>query len=535
LSAMESGSVTEIKEPKLLQIPFPDRPGAIKVLQPVEEDHTFLINIDALEKILCDKTIAGKNVCVIGVAGKFRKGKSFLLNFFLRYLNYVADGSPQDEDWLEREKTLTGFSWRGGSERDTDGIIFWSKPIVVKDKNGEDLVILLMDTQGSFDQQSTVKDCATVFALSTMISSLQVYNLQNNIHEDDLANLQFFAEYGRLVREDESNLKPFQSLVFLVRDWGSPFEIEYGFDGGRRLLDLRLNVTDNQHDDIKRTRADIRRSFEKLECFLMPHPGYDVAENRPGFNGNLSEIRDEFKSQLRVLVPRIVDPKNVEPKEINGKPVTCQELFIYFTNYAKVFSGESLPEPRSLLSTTIEANNLSAIAIAQQVYVTKMQEVCGGEMPFISTAELEKEHHEARNESVRCFKKTKKMGGSEYSLEFLEKLDVEITKAYEEFVKSNSSKNLFKSMRTPAVLVTFLITNYFFQEVFQLFGLDGIATIFSLILTLSIIALATWTYSRYSGNIRDIAGGIDGSVTWLWENYFSPTWGQSMAIANKIK
>jgi atlastin len=31
-----------------------------------------------------------------------------------------------------------------------------------------------MDTQGAFDTRSTVKDCATVFALSTMISSMQV-------------------------------------------------------------------------------------------------------------------------------------------------------------------------------------------------------------------------------------------------------------------------------------------------------------------------------------------------------------------------
>jgi atlastin len=56
-----------------------------------------------------------------------------------------------------------------------------------------------------------------------------------------------------------------------------------------------------------------------------------------------------------------------------------------------------------------------------------MQDVCGGDMPFISTAELEQEHLQARNEAVRCFKKAKKMGGAEYSLEFLEKLDAEIT------------------------------------------------------------------------------------------------------------
>lgn len=36
------------------------------------------------------------------------------------------------------------------------------------------VAVLLMDTQGAFDNQSTVKDCATIFALSTMTSSVQV-------------------------------------------------------------------------------------------------------------------------------------------------------------------------------------------------------------------------------------------------------------------------------------------------------------------------------------------------------------------------
>jgi hypothetical protein len=36
------------------------------------------------------------------------------------------------------------------------------------------VAVILMDTQGAFDSQSTVKDCATVFALSTMLSSIQV-------------------------------------------------------------------------------------------------------------------------------------------------------------------------------------------------------------------------------------------------------------------------------------------------------------------------------------------------------------------------
>lgn len=50
---------------------------------------------------------------------------------------------------------------------------------------------------------------------------------------------------------------------------------------------------------------------------------------------------------------------------------------------------------------------------------------------------------------------------------------------YESFIKVNNSKNLFKSMRTPAVLVTFMIIDYVLQEFLQLIGLDTIASIFS--------------------------------------------------------
>jgi hypothetical protein len=55
---------------------------------------------------------------------------------------------------------------------------------------GVQVAIILLDTQGAFDSESTVRDCATVFALSTMLSSVQIYNLSQNIQEDDLQHLQ---------------------------------------------------------------------------------------------------------------------------------------------------------------------------------------------------------------------------------------------------------------------------------------------------------------------------------------------------------
>ncbi|EGV93514.1 Atlastin-2, partial [Cricetulus griseus] len=108
------------------------KPCPVQIVLAHEDDHNFELDEEALEQILLQEHIRDLNIVVVSVAGAFRKGKSFLLDFMLRYMyNKVA--------------------------------------------------VLLMDTQGAFDSQSTIKDCATVFALSTMTSSVQV---KQNQHEE---------------------------------------------------------------------------------------------------------------------------------------------------------------------------------------------------------------------------------------------------------------------------------------------------------------------------------------------------------------
>lgn len=54
-----------------------------------KSDHTFELDVDALEDILLSDEVRDKKVVVLSVAGAFRKGKSFLLDFLIRYLNAV--------------------------------------------------------------------------------------------------------------------------------------------------------------------------------------------------------------------------------------------------------------------------------------------------------------------------------------------------------------------------------------------------------------------------------------------------------------
>ena len=52
-----------------------------------QEDHTFELDEKTLEEILLSPRLKDRKVVVVSVAGAFRKGKSFLLDFFLRYLS----------------------------------------------------------------------------------------------------------------------------------------------------------------------------------------------------------------------------------------------------------------------------------------------------------------------------------------------------------------------------------------------------------------------------------------------------------------
>ncbi|ELU03304.1 hypothetical protein CAPTEDRAFT_41770, partial [Capitella teleta] len=171
------------------------------------------------------------------------------------------------------------------------------------------VAVLLMDTQGVFDSQSTVTECAVIFALSTLISSVQVFNLSGNIQENDLQHLQLFTDYGRQAMKD-NGAKPFQHLLFLVRDWQNPYEYAYGEQGGELLLNKRLKNQGNQHEEHRQLRDLIFSWFDRIGCFLMPYPGKNVATNR-NFCGRLADIDDEFIQHAKDLVPLLLSPQNL--------------------------------------------------------------------------------------------------------------------------------------------------------------------------------------------------------------------------------
>lgn len=483
-------------------------------------DHTFELNLEALEDILLLDEVRDKKVVVLSVAGAFRKGKSFLLDFLLRYLN--NGGTEGESEWIGSEdEPLLGFSWRGGIERDTTGILMWSKPFFATLPNGEQVAVLLLDTQGAFDNQSTVKDCATIFALSTMVSSVQVFNLSMLIQENDLQHLHLFTEYGRLAMEQTGDIKPFQSLCFLLRDWSFPYEHDYGIDGGKDYLDKVLRISEGQHEEIQVVREHIRSCFESVDCFLMPHPGLKVATNRQ-FDGRLSDIDSEFKTCLQDLAPLLLSPECLVLKKINGNPVTGRGLLECFKVYMKIYQSEKLPAPKSMLEATAEANNLAALATAFDKYNKDMEEMCGASKPYLAPEKLEAEHERIMKACLDQFRDTRKMGGESFAKSFEERLVKQITEAYENFVKRNEGKHILNAYRTPAVLFTVMVVSYFISSILDMLGIESLSQTAIFGLYIPLLLLGVWGYVRYSGDYREAGQAIDNAAAAIWEKVLEP-------------
>ena len=124
-----------------------------------------------------------------------------------------------NKHWYDKTDTLgnDGFHWRAGEERDTTGIWMWSHPYLI-----QNLAVLLVDTQGMFDNETTMILTTSIFGLSTLLSSYQIFNVDKKIGEDSLQQLALFSEYARsaMVKATAGQIeKPFQRMEFLVRDW----------------------------------------------------------------------------------------------------------------------------------------------------------------------------------------------------------------------------------------------------------------------------------------------------------------------------
>lgn len=453
-----------------------------------ENEYAFTFHEEAFLEILSQIPVGWK-VSVVSVVGAFRTGKSFLLSWFLKYMHYhhgsksKGKNSPSplvdgDKPWylsFEKLDQEAGFHWRGGAERNTTGIWMWSDAFFVNDDDDKDpLAVLLVDTQGMFDHDTTMDLTASIFGLSTLLSSYQIYNVDKRIQEDNLQQLALFSEYGRSAlatnkekddgkdkeekKEATTPLAPFQRIEFLVRDWQN-FEC----DGEGEMADLEQEMdeylqsvlSERDAKDLKMTREQIISCFEEIKCFQLTHPGFVVTKKK--YAGSTKEIDPVFLRLMSHYCERVLGGANLRPKRIHGQELSASELGAYVKAYAALFAhGAHFPEAGTMLEATASANNTNARDTSHRLYKDKMDAIVGPEKTeYVKEEELEDLHQVNRTLALENFVKRAHFGskaGIEGSKrEAINKIDND----WQVYVKLNEGRNPFLGLEVvfiPAIV-----------------------------------------------------------------------------------
>jgi atlastin len=479
------------------------------------DDNSFEFNGHAFASVLLQDHVKDKNVVVISVAGAFTKGKSFLLEFFLRYLatqgNYVSINS----DYI----TLGGSSWPEDSKRDNACIHMWSEVFVARLSNMEPVAIIIMETRGDFDSEIAARDCATVFTLTTLLSSVQLYTLSRNIQQRDLQQLQLITEYGRIAVGNDGYI-PLQKLHFVVNDWNLPYDARCGARGGAKLLNRRLQVPDKQHPQTQSIRKYMRSCFCDTSCFLMPPQGIEMA-TRPVSNLDFSDLDPAFRKKLQRLVTMTLAPEELVVKEICGHKVKAKELIHYFNSYCNIFKGGNLPGPKTVLLATHEANILATVIAAMETYTLFMEGVCRRPNTHLKPEYLEAQHQKIKDRLLRPFVNEIR-NGCELACHQYEMIDNELNDLYGQFRMLNEPRDFRR-----VIAIVFCILFCIFVHA-CISCLDSAYNLLMESLTVGrgskgflIVGSAIWACYSSRERMR-VMGAAVANV--MWHNVLKPTW-----------
>ena len=275
---------------------------------------------------------------LIGVAGKYRTGKSFLLN------RGVLGAQPSK-----------GFVTGCTVNACTKGI--WLHPsILYSNLNGNEGPFLVMDTEGTASLEATAEQDASLIGIALALCSVFVYNSQGSIDEAALSDLATLTSVASAISQDASWSPP--QLVWTLRDFTLRLEDDDGTPiSSNAYLERALSEDKYGKADV---RSALRSHFPKRALFTMVRPCVD--ENRLQKLNAVpnSSLRPEFKQQLeefRVYVRSLA----AEPKIVGGIGVDGPAMYRLLASAVEATNSGQAPSVKSTFSFLQEQRMNAAI------------------------------------------------------------------------------------------------------------------------------------------------------------------------------
>ncbi|CAJ0951009.1 unnamed protein product, partial [Mesorhabditis belari] len=182
----------------------------------------------------------------------------------------------------------------------------------------QEVAVLLIDTQGTFDLNSDPSASAVIFTISLLMASCKIFNATHRMDAQDLDSLNSFINYSR-----SSDDKVGQLLLILLRD-----TLKSGLSPD--YLEM-IRQTTRSSSENQNYWTGIENAFDEVACFMAPTPSREVqsADGKifakdcgPGFLDALSECAAFILS-------------NLMPKTVLGTTLTGDTLMPYVDGRTK--------------------------------------------------------------------------------------------------------------------------------------------------------------------------------------------------------
>ncbi|XP_036372279.1 guanylate-binding protein 1-like [Megalops cyprinoides] len=328
-------------------------------------------------------------VVVVSIVGKYRTGKSYLMN--------------------RLAGKTKGFPLGSTVQSETKGIWMWCLPHPYKD----DHTLVLLDTEGLGDvEKGDEKYDTWIFVLAILLSSTLIYNSMGTIDNDAIMKLQFMTELTKFIKvrsssEDEDKSSSefvhfFPSFVWAVRD----FTLNLKLSGKKISADEYLEMAlKRKEGDIKHTaaynapRECIRQYFPQRKCFVFDMPS--SKEKLQTLEQMSSDDLDAtFVSQTTDFISTIL--RWTEKKVVDGKmAVTGNMLAHLVVTYVDTVRSGQVPCLENAVLVLSEIKNSKAVQQSHTLYRQLLGEQV--KLPTETQEELSSVHEDCKKEALQLF------------------------------------------------------------------------------------------------------------------------------------
>ncbi|XP_043916975.1 guanylate-binding protein 1-like [Protopterus annectens] len=330
-----------------------------------------------------------KRLVIVGIAGIYRTGKSYLMN------RLAGRGS--------------GFLVTPGVQSSTRGIWMWCLPHPHK----SDCVLMLLDTEGLQAIKQKAQVSSKIFSLVVLLSSTLIYNNMGVINQHLLSDLQFITELTKIIQVKTKTIEEkcknyasfFPDLIWALRDFTNVLELEGQKCTADQYLEYVLNSfsdsddEDTEHGSIAKTF--IMESFPNQNCFVFEQPA------TPKLIANCSKLENTslnltFLEQSETFCQHIYNKSKV--KCICGEEVRNGEVLARFIHlYVNYINSGDIPLYKHAVQTLSTTVNTEMIEKALNNYKQKMR--AQSKIPTETKQELEEVHKKNMDETVAIFRK----------------------------------------------------------------------------------------------------------------------------------